>query len=119
MQVEVYNALTNPQMNDTMRKRAILPRCFGGIVPGSSPAAAAAYVASAGQVEAFVGKTENHALQGAQEAVEVRHALRRRAHVPAAAARLEAHDVAGEGRGSWCSSNFPSGSGRSFPKATV
>jgi len=55
MQVEVYNSLTNnSQMNDTMRKRAILPRRLGGIVPGSSPVAAAAYVASASQFEAFV-----------------------------------------------------------------
>jgi len=54
MQVQVYNALTNSQMNDTMRKRAILPRRLGGIVPGSSPVAAAAYVASASQFEAFV-----------------------------------------------------------------
>jgi len=54
IQVEVYNALTNFQMNGTMRKRAILPRRFGGIVPGSSPVAAAAYVASASQVKAPV-----------------------------------------------------------------
>ena len=54
MQVQVYNALTNSQMNDTMRKRAILARRLGGIVPGSSPVVAAAYVASASQFEAFV-----------------------------------------------------------------
>ena len=55
MQVEVYNSLTNnSQMNDTMRKRAILARRLGGIVSGSSPVAAAAYVASASQFEAFV-----------------------------------------------------------------
>ena len=51
IQAGVYNALSNSQVNETVRKRAILPRRFGGIVPGSSPVAAKAYAASARQVE--------------------------------------------------------------------
>ena len=54
MQVGVYAAPTNSQMLYTMRKWAILPRRNGGLVPGISPVAPAAYVASAMSFEGFV-----------------------------------------------------------------
>ena len=55
IQTEVYAVLTNSQMNETMRKRAILTRRYGGIVPGFSPVASAQFIAAAIQFEEFVG----------------------------------------------------------------
>ena len=53
MQVAVYNALTGG-MGLQNEKRAIMPRRFGGVVPGVSPVADAAFVAGANVFESFI-----------------------------------------------------------------
>ena len=67
MQTEVYAALTNSLMNETMRKRAILPRRYGGTVPGISTAASAAFGAAAIQVEGFVNSFNKQMVRSKKE----------------------------------------------------
>jgi hypothetical protein len=62
MQVEVYNALSDGRMTKLMQQRAILPRRYGGIVPGISPVAPAAFVASNVLFESFIFKFVNRVL---------------------------------------------------------
>ena len=54
MQVAVYNALTSGGMSIQNERRAIMPRRFGGVVPGVSPIADAAFVAGANVFENFI-----------------------------------------------------------------
>ena len=54
MQVAVYSALTSSGMGNQNEKRAIMPRRFGGVVPGVSPVAEAAFVAGANVFENFI-----------------------------------------------------------------
>jgi len=61
--VQVYDELSGCKMDVILRKRAILPRRFGGVVPGISPVVEAAYVASAMQFEAFVNEHGNRRQQ--------------------------------------------------------
>jgi hypothetical protein len=64
MQVEVYNALTGGTMGGLLRARAIMPRRFGGVVPGVSPIAPAAFVASAMLFEGFAINLAQRACEG-------------------------------------------------------
>ena len=54
VQVQVYDELTGCKIGGVLRKRAILSRRFGGVVPGVSPVVEAAHVASAMLFEAFI-----------------------------------------------------------------
>ena len=54
MQVAVYSALTSGGMSIQNERRSIMPRRFGGVVPGVSPIADAAFVAGANVFENFI-----------------------------------------------------------------
>ena len=54
LRVQVYDELTGYKMGGILRKRAILPRRFGRVIPGASPVVEAAHVAPAMLLEAFI-----------------------------------------------------------------
>jgi len=84
--VQVCDELTGCKMGGCLRKCAILPWRFGGVVPGISPVVDAAYVASTIHFEAFIAehvgwaKSSGHVLPLGIESTKTR--LDRRAHMP-------------------------------------